>query len=341
MRRPPPRTLARLGEERLLALLRRRFPARRRDTRVGIGDDAALVAPGGRDLLVSTDALVEGVDFRRGWGTPREVGRKTLSVNLSDLAAMGGEARWALLTLALPPGTPARWFEGFLDGFGSVARERGIDVIGGDLSSIGGSIVASATVLGVPAGKGPILRSGALPGDGVWVTGSLGDAALALRLLGGRRGGGCPPGLLRRLLDPTPPVALGAALGRSGLPHAMIDLSDGLALDLARLCRESRVGARIEAASIPRSAPFDRFVRRGRVPRGADPLALQLSGGEDFELLLAVPPRAARGVERLARAARVRLTRIGEMVRGRGVTLVGPDGVGGPLPPLGWQHFHR
>ena len=317
-----------LGERRVISRIRRAFGGRRAGVRIGIGDDAALVRTPG-SLLLTTDVLVEDEDFRLDDHPPRLLGRKALNVNLSDIAAMGGRPLYALVGLAMPGGTEESWLRLFMAGFREAARKAGVALVGGDLSQ-SGKVMISVTVAG--SAKDPVTRGGARPGDALFVSGTLGDAAGGLRLVekGGVRGvvREVRP-LVAAFLDPTPRLELGALLGRRRLASAMIDVSDGLSVDLAHVCRESRVGAEVEASRIPVSAALRHFARV--------PLLLAVDGGEDFELLFTVRPANVAAVERLA--ARYRLTRIGRVTAGRAVRLVGPGKRKRPLRPGGFEHF--
>ena len=320
--------LKHLGERRLIARIRRAFGERRADVLLGIGDDAALVRGPGR-LLLTTDILVEDEDFRRADHPPRLLGRKALNVNLSDIAAMGGRPLHALVGLALPGDIEEAWLRQFMSGLRSAAGAAGVALVGGDLSQ-SGKIMIAVTVTGESVT--PVTRSGARPGDAIFVSGTLGDAAGGLRLLekGGINGVVKPVRpLVRAFLDPEPRLKLGALLARRRLASAMIDLSDGLSVDLRHICEESGAGAEVEAARIPISPALARFAR--------DPLDMALNGGEDFELLFTVRPANEAAVERLAKA--YRLCRIGRMTAGRAIRLVGEGNKKTPLRPRGFEHF--
>jgi thiamine-monophosphate kinase len=317
-----------LGERQVISRIRRAFGEKRADVLVGIGDDAALVRGPAR-LLLTTDILVEGQDFRLVDHPPRLLGRKALNINLSDIAAMGGRPRHALVGMALPGDVEEGWLRQFILGFRGAAREAGVALVGGDLSQAD-EIMIAVTVTGKV--ESPIARKGARPGDAVYVSGTLGDAAGGLRLLekGGIHGVVKPVRpLLDAFLDPSPRLALGALLGRRKLASAMIDISDGLSVDLAHICAESGVGAEIDAERIPISEALKRFTRR--------PLDLALNGGEDFELLFTVRPAKQAAVEALA--ARYGLTRIGVIIPGRSVRLVGPGRKKRALRARGFEHF--
>ena len=342
-----PATVGQMGERALLRHLRARIPAGPR-VAVGIGDDAAAVETAGL-TLVTTDALVEGVHFRRDWSPPRLVGRKALAVNLSDVAAMGGTPRFATVSLALPASTEMAFVDGLYDGLIERAREAGVAIVGGNVAATPGPIVIDVTLLG-DAGGSVLTRSGAKADDHVVVTGALGAAAAGLLLLeAGVRPGdegkvdatGRPDDIrpeviaaaLRAHLDPSPPVAFGGALGGSGLAHAAMDLSDGLSGDLAALCADSGVAAYVDAEALPvdpAAAAADRDAA----------LELALHGGEDYQLLLAVPDEALDRLRASAEDFGVAVTSIGRFVAGSGLTLRSA-GQAAPLRPRSHDHFRR
>ena len=321
--------LADVGEHGFLSKLCARIGGGR-DVEVGPGDDAAVVRVGGRRWILTTDALVEDVHFRRGWDRPEGLGRRAFAVNASDVAAMGGEPRFALLSLSLPQDTPVAELEAFVRGFERAARENGCALVGGNLTASPRWMV-SATVIG-EAVSPPLLRSGARPGDGVWVSGSPGRAALARELLlGGRRVDARRTRAWRR---PVPRVALGRALARARIAGAAIDVSDGLLQDLGHVCRASGVGAVVETARLPLAAPLRRLGR-------SRALGLALSGGEDYELLFTVPARHESRVPALAARARTGARRIGRIVRAPGIELLDAAGRRVPPPSPGYDHFAR
>lgn len=284
---------------------------------VGPGDDAAVLRPRpGEDLVATVDAVVEGVHFDASFG-PRDIGWKALAVNLSDLAAMGARPMHALVALALPPGASPRTATEIARGLGACARAYGTAIVGGNVTRAG-ELSVTVTALGtVPAGRA-VLRSGAQPGDLVAVTGTLGDAALGLRAH-------APRALALRQRRPAPRLAAGRAL--AGLVRAAIDVSDGLTQDLGHVCRASGVGARIGLADLPLSPAYRRMMRGLR-----DPWAPALGGGEDYELVLALPPQALGRARAAAKRARTPLTVVGRFVRGRGVKVVGDLGESLPVP---------
>jgi thiamine-monophosphate kinase len=300
------------GEFELIDLFTRALPLTGGEVVLGPGDDAAVLRPRrGEDLVATVDAVVEGVHFDRR-ATPADVGWKSLAVNLSDLAAMGARPVAALVALALPRGVRTAVVRGLARGLGACARAHGIPVVGGNVTSAD-VLSVTVTVLGaVPRGRA-LLRAGARPGDLVAVTGTLGDAALGLRA-------GAARALARRQRRPVPRVAAGLALAR--FARAAVDVSDGLVQDLGHLCLASGVGARIGVAELPLSAAY----RRAAV-RLADPFAPALAGGEDYELVVALPPSALGAARAAAARARTPLTVVGRFVRGTGVQVLGAGGV--------------
>ena len=344
---PVSSTLGEVGEKALLRHLRGRIPACP-GVVVGLGDDAAAVDTSAV-TLVTTDSQVEGVHFRRGSAPPRLLGRKALTVNLSDVAVMGGIARYATVSLCLPPDLTLGWVDSLYDGLLERAAESGVAVVGGNLTR-GESIVVDVTLLG-DSGR-LLLRAGARPGDRVVVTGQLGAAAEGVRLLadgsrldedaelvitGGWTESSAPAvrACLRAQLDPRPPLALARSIAERGLARAGMDLSDGLSLDLVEICCHSGVGAVIEASKVPvdpRAAGLERA-------RGGDPLALALHGGEDYQLLLAVSAEDMDEVGELARVWGVEVFSVGEFVEGEPVVWLRDGAAQRPLAPGGHDHF--
>ena len=311
------------GEFDLIARIRARAGTRA-DVMLGIGDDAALLAPPpGRHLVVTADTLNDGIHFPRGT-SPADIGWKALAVNLSDLASMGAEPAWCTLSLSLPQ-SDAAWIDEFLDGFVALAADHGIVLVGGDTTR--GPLSISVTAMGfVDAGRA-LRRDGARVGDDIWVTGTLGDAAGALALLERR-----PIDALRVRLDrPTPRVEAGRAL--VGVASACVDVSDGLLADLGHVAARSGVSARVEIDALPVSdalrAAFDAATR----------LPMQASGGDDYELCFTAPANARAGVAALASSLDLRITRIGRMVAGEGVHPVRADGEPWTPPRRGYDHF--
>jgi len=297
-----------------------------------LGDDAAVFAPPpGRELVVAADAMVAGVHFLPD--DPADlIARKLLRSNLSDLAAMGATPLGYLLTVSVRHDTPDAWFAGFAAGLAADQAEFGLTLLGGDTTSTPGPASLSLTILGTVAPGSALRRTGARPGDGVWVTGTIGDGALGLLAATGRLAD--PDGFLaRRYRLPEPRVALGQRL--AGIAAAAMDVSDGLVQDLGHLCRGGGLAAEIEAARVPLSAA-------ARAAVAAEPalLARCLSGGDDYELLLAVPDARAEALCVAAASCGVQVTRIGAFTTGAPtVSVRGPDGAPMALAAGGWSHF--
>jgi thiamine-monophosphate kinase len=291
---------------------------------VGPGDDCAVVRVGTKSLLVTTDALIEDVHYRRGWISPRQIGRKAYLVNASDIAAMGGRPRFCVVATAAPKSFPSADLTAVHRGVAAAAAETGAVLVGGNLARAE-QLSISVTLLGEAPAR-PLRRCGARPGDLLCVTGTLGEAALGLLILQrGERAAGVP---LRRFREPQPRLRAGQLLARHRLASAAIDISDGLLQDLGHLCAASRVGARIEAARLPTS----RRVGRRRP-------ALALNGGEDYELLCAVPERNWKRVERLQAKLGCRVTPIGRCTApGSGIRVFDEGGRALAISP-GFDHF--
>lgn len=310
----------------------RRFPG---GVRTGIGDDCAVISCGpDQDLLVTTDLLVERVHFDRRWFSLSQIGSKALRVSLSDIAAMGGIPKYAFISLALPPSTSPAEGERILDGIRQTAETYQVTIAGGDLSRSEEGIVLDSILMG-ETGKGKaILRSGAQPGDQLFVSGTLGDASLGLQVLKAGGGGDGRSDLVERQRHPGPRLDLGRELLKSGWATAMIDLSDGISSDLAHLCESSGVGALLYLNDLPQSTPF----RETCAALGRDPAPFVLQGGEDYELLFTVSAGVRPELERACLS--VPVTRIGEILpAGAGVWLEDPEGERQPLLPQGYDHF--
>jgi len=293
----------------------------------GPGDDCALTAPApGRLLVTKVDALVEGVHFGPAF-RPEEIGHKALAVALSDLAAAGSIPRWFLVALALPERIEDPFLVRLARGMAALASRAKVTLVGGNLTRAS-ELSITVTAMGEARPEEALRRSGATPGDELWVTGTLGDAALGLRLLAVGR----PKRISRAAraqLTPEPRLAVGAIAGRYAA--AAIDLSDGLLQDLGHLCDRGAVGAEIEAAALPLSPELRRVA-------GGDALGLALAGGEDYELLFAVQKAKAPAFRRAVGRVGVPLTRIGRVVAGGGIRVVDATGAALPLPARrGWD----
>ncbi len=325
----PSMELKSLAERELIRAIRRSFASPGKRLILGIGDDAAVIRGGNGHNVLTTDLLVEDFHFIRAIHPPFFLGRKSLSVNLSDIAAMGARPRFALLGLGLPPRIEIRWVREFFSGFKSAGDEYQVILVGGDLSQAS-KIFISVTVIG--EGRTIIRRSGGRPGDSIFVSGFLGDAAGGLHLskkgfiLGKNKKADY---LLKAFMDPAPQIALGLELSRRRLASSLIDSSDGLSVDLLHLCEESGVGAEIEIERLPISSAL-RFFEK-------NPVLPALHGGEDYQLVFSVPPRRFEAVKALQ--AKFRITPIGRMTRSKGIFIIDRRGRRRPLEPGGYEHF--
>lgn len=344
---PPERvSLSRLGERGLILRIRKTgVAALNSSVEVGIGDDTAVLAvPSGHRLLATTDLVIEDVHFRRASAAPADIGWKALAVNLSDIAAMGGTPRWALVALAVPADTDVDAVDAFYSGMEDAAAPHGVTVVGGDTSASPDGWMVNVTLLGVHPGD-PRLRSQARRGDMIAVTGSLGASAAGLFALemglDRARERGVTPGRLAEItrahLRPRARVAEGRWLGQAAGVHAMMDCSDGLAADLGHICRESGVGARVRLDHVPIAAA----AREAADALGQDARQWAVGGGEDYELLLTCRDEAAeRLAVGLADATGTALTIVGQIDGPSGeVVFLDADDVPVTIRP-GYEHFH-
>jgi len=333
-------TVSDFTERELIARISSRLPPPPAWMPVGIGDDAAVVEPERQRLeVLSVDALVEGVHFDRAFTPPRAIGHRALAANLSDLAAMGAAPRLCLLSLALPASLPIDDFDGMIDGLTALAARHGLHVAGGNLTRSPGPLVVDVTVVGTAKRRQVLTRSGARPGDELYVTGAIGAAAAGLEMLAAQDSSACSGTnpCAARYLYPEPRVRMGLLVARNRAASAAVDLSDGLADGVHQIALASGVGAVVEAERVPvEPAARDWFGRSGR-----DAADAAITGGDDYELLLAVPPKLGRRLANPRRHGGVELTRVGVCTREPAVLLErrtagGP--VRGPLPH-GYHHF--
>jgi thiamine-monophosphate kinase len=335
-------TVGDLGEHALLARLLARLPRPSAAILVGPGDDAAVLA-GRRNerLVVTTDAVVEGVHFSRAFSTPADIGHKALAVNLSDLAAMAATPRWALLSLVLPGSWLVADVEDLVDGLSSLARRYGVSVVGGNITRTDGPAVVDVTAGGEVGPRRWLTRGGARPGYEVYLSGTIGGAAAGLEMLRsgiGDQGSGISDVCVARHRRPEPRVRLGVAAGRARAARAAMDLSDGLADAVRQVAAASEVGVRIDAEALP----IDDGARAWWTARGIDPVNAAAAGGEDYELLLAVPTRGRGALRSLKRhVVEPPLTRIGVFTKDPRELVIVRAGKEDGLPE-GFEHFaHR
>ena len=349
-------TVADLGEAAVIERIRRRTPSPPDWVPIGIGDDAAVVEPARGALdVVTTDALVEGIHFDRSFVPAADVGHRALAVNLSDLAAMGATPRVAVLSLVLPAATTVADLDGMIEGLLALAARHRVALVGGNVTRTPGPLVLGVTAVGAVRRRRVVTRDGGRPGDELWVTGAVGAAAAGLAALRQghpldaaglaalRQAPGATPAsdpdlddCIERYRRPEPRVRIGALLGRNRVARAGIDLSDGLADGLRQLTRASGMGAVVDAAAIP----VHPGARRWFVRDGVDPVDAALRGGDDYELLIAVPRRHRRGLRQLARLFQgVPVTRIGELTKTPDLVLRAAEG-DRPVP-AGYEHFRQ
>lgn len=329
----------------------------------GIGDDAAIWREQtGRETLVTVDLLVEDVDFKLEYALPRWLGHKALAVSLSDIAAMGGSPKFALLTLAIPPNLKSQTFwQEFFAGYFSLAEEHGVELIGGDISSAPDRLAIDSIVIGQCATGRAVRRTGAKAGDAIYVTGTLGASAAGLKLLlnGARVGDDVRSSAFRRLtfaseqppeggttnaiqsaicahLRPEPRVEFGQHLGNLGLANSMIDVSDGLAQDLAHICEDSGVSAVIDFDAVPVAEEVSLVAANSD-----EAFNLAVNGGEDFELLFTADPKNEAALMEIGANHRLRLTKIGEVISAgqSSSVLLRREGNVKPLLIRGFDHF--
>jgi len=320
-----------LGEFPFLHRLRERLPMDHR-VLLGVGDDCAAVALPGT-TVITTDAMIEEVHFRREWTTLATLGEKAFAINASDVIAMGGEPTFALLSLGVPQDTEVEDLDAFFDGFLRAAKACGATLIGGNMSAAP-CFMISVTLLGKTS-HGVITRAGAKVGDDVYVTGNLGDAALGLRMLQEGRIDSSIEHVKERFLCPTIRFSVSRELVAQHLVHAMIDVSDGLLQDLGHLCEAGHVGAVVDAPALPMSLAYQTVL-------GKNHWETALTGGEDYELLFSVAQEQRKTIAQLAQTNHCLITRIGQIVpRSEGLTVRGQDG--SLLTPArsGFDHFRQ
>jgi thiamine-monophosphate kinase len=304
----------------------------------GIGDDVAVIKveeKGTKALLVTTDILIEDIHFDLSWIDPSQLGRKALAVNLSDIASMGGIPKYFLISLGLPKNLPLSFVSSFYRGLKKEAKRFRVELIGGD-TSLSKKIIINICLLGEGINKDLLFRRGARVGDDLFVSGTLGDAALGLRILQKKGKIKGTEGLIKKHLSPSPRIELGQAIAKHHWATAMIDVSDGLLIDTSHLLQESGVGVRVWEGRIPLSRLYRKWIRYF----SKDSYQLAVSGGEDYELLFTAPPELRERISSLARSLRIPITRIGEILPIKeGLHIVRKDGKDDSPSRLGFEHF--
>jgi len=341
-------TISECSERELIARIRDRLPPAPAWMLVGIGDDAAVVEPErNRVEVLTVDAVIEGIHFDRAFVPPDAIGHRALAVNLSDLAAMGAAPRLALLSMALPPVLLLADFDAIVGGFTALAARHSLHVAGGNLTRSPGPLMIDVTVMGTVKRRQALTRSGARPGDDVYVSGTIGTAAAGLRLLQSAVVSHQSQSQSQSATDdwrlktaytrPEPRLALGIHLARNRAASACMDLSDGLADGLAQVAEASGVGMIIDTDALP----IDPATRAFFESHGQNAVAEALAGGDDYELLFAVRPRTQRRLTAAKRRGGVALARIGRCTAERGITLrgAGAAALAGGALPQGFTHF--
>jgi thiamine-monophosphate kinase len=282
--------------------------------------------------------LLEDVHFRRSWHDPYHLGRKSLAINISDIASMGGIPRWSLLSLAIPSGISLKFLDEFSSGFLDMASEQSVVLIGGDTCSSCSGLIISVTIMGEQRPELILRRSGAKPGDDIWVTGSLGDAAMGLKLLEGDMLAQARDGdsfLLSRLLNPGPCTAAGLVLAESGLVTAMIDISDGILADFSHIAEMSDVGGILYLSNLPISSAF----RDAAHVFPTFPYFLALSGGEDYELCFTASSFHREKITDLLKKCGVVVVPVGIVTDSQEVVVLDSDGIKIKCENQGFNHF--
>lgn len=327
--------LQEIGEFGFIRRIRKKFPLPP-TVPIGIGDDTAAILPSGNKyLLLTTDSLLESVHFDFSFSSFYQIGYKAVSVNISDVAAMGGVPRYFLISLGLNQQVDVSDLDRFYRGIQKGARESETELIGGNTALSKGPFFISLTMVGEVPRKEVVKRSGAKAGDALYVTGTLGGAAAGLEML---RKGISPklfPQLVRRYQTPKARWREGRLLAKQAIPSAMIDLSDGLASDLNHLAEESGVGAELDLKAIP----ITPSLRRYALQSGRNAVEYALRGGEDYELLFSVPQNKIRKLEPYLQERLIRATRIGT-ITGRGLS-ARSDGKLQKIEPQGYDHFKQ
>jgi thiamine-monophosphate kinase len=301
----------------------------------GIGDDVAVIEMGSKVLLVTTDILIEDIHFNRSWIDPYSLGSKALAVNLSDIAAMGGIPKYFLISIGLPKNLPLSFISSFYRGLKKEAKQFRVELIGGD-TSLSQKIVINICLLGEGRKRDLLFRKGARVGDDLFVSGTLGDAALGLKILQEKKKIKGAEGLIKKHLSPCPRVKMGQAIAKHHWATAMIDVSDGLLIDTSHLLQESGVGVQVWEDRILLSRLYQKWVHSF----SKDPFQFALSGGEDYELLFTAPIEMRKRISSLSRSLKIPITRIGEILpKKEGLHIIRKDGKDYSPSRFGFEHF--
>jgi len=329
------KVLREIGEFGLINRIRKWITSSNPSLLQGIGDDVAVIEMGMKSLLVTTDILIEGIHFNRSWIDPYQLGRKALAVNLSDIASMGGTPKYFLISIGLPKNLPLPFVSSFYRGLKMEAKQFRVELIGGD-TSLSQKIVINICLLGEEKKQNLLFRKGARVGDDLFVSGTLGDAALGLKILQERGKIKGTEGLINKHLSPCPRVELGQTIAKHHWATAMIDVSDGLLIDTSHLLEESGVGARVWEDRIPLSRLYRKWVHSF----SKDPFQFALSGGEDYELLFTAPGKMGKRISSLSHSLKIPITRIGKILpQKEGLRMIGKDGKKYSPSCLGFEHF--
>ena len=305
----------------------------------GIGDDCAVFGPSsGRVLLFTTDMLVEDIHFLKTKMTPYQLGWKSIAVNLSDIAAMGGRPLVLLISLAIPPETDVELMQDFYKGMKTICEQYEVSIAGGDTSASPDKLVINISLIGDARQNEVLYRSGARSGDSIYLTGNVGDSFAGLKII--KKEISSPKSIESHFIkihnEPNPLIETGMTIAASGLATAMIDVSDGLVLDLGHICKESGVGAILFRDKIPLSSELKLLASREKF----NPLELALSGGEDYQLLITVPNGNIKDFEIVGKnKGLLPLYLIGKIAEGKGITMVNDDGSLEEIDIKGFNHF--
>jgi thiamine-monophosphate kinase len=332
------KVLQEIGEFGLISRIRKWAPSSDPALIQGIGDDVAVFELGERGakaLLATTDILIQDIHFDLSWIDPSQLGEKALAVNISDIASMGGTPKYFLISIGLPKNLPLSFISSFYHGLRKEAKRFRVELIGGD-TSLSQKIVINICLLGEGRKKDLIYRRGARVGDDLYISGTLGDAALGLKILQEKGNMKGVERLIKRHLSPCPRLKLGQAIAKHHWATAMIDVSDGLLMDTSHLLQESGVGVRVWEDRIPLSKLYQKWIHSF----SKDPFQLALSGGEDYELLFTSSPKMRERISSLARSLKIPITRIGEILPIKeGLHIVKRNGKDYSPSRLGFDHF--